>query len=1359
CRAKGIAAIPLKVSNAFHSTLVSSAAEILRTELKTVEFQKPDFPVLSTITGNEVEQSSVRQTLCQQILEPVRLFDAVKNAERFGVDAFIEVGPGHSLGSMVGEIEMNGLRSILYTDDAGGTTSRQMNLTLACLFALGAPVRTERLFENRFTRPFSLSYHPSFIQNPCEIDEEEDHQTQAVVEKLLSDAPLTGIGSLRVEIPQETEIEPQQSAEPAVEGVSDYNAVLTIVLDLAAEITEYPRDIIKRENLLLRDLNLNSIASAQLAAEAARRLNLPRPADVTEYSTASLEDIAHALYDLASTRGISTQGIGEVEPPGISSWVRPFIVEMKEELLPLSSINHVKAGQRCLLITGEQHPFSDVFMERLTAQGVDVEFCPANSSEEYYETLFSSGQQYDAVIFVLPQSADGEVWKIAPEELRQRLHQVTHPMFTAGKYLAGWVAEKKNPSLFVGVIQFGGGLFGRQGVTFPSIDLASGSGFLKSLFLELSLPSACVVDVSPEMNPTVAANITLTEFQRASGFVEVGYTDDGTRRVPQMKLIEPNGESHVGIEKDDVLLVTGGGRGIAAECALAIARECSCKVALVGRTSLEGNGSNASVSGVRATLARFEAAGILHRYEVCDVSDASSVAVTIKRIEQTLGPVTAVLHGAGNNVPQATKNLSHDALTKVLAPKIFGTTNLLRVLDLSRVKLFIAFGSIIGQTGMRGETAYAFANEWMNLSLLRLQQTAPLIKCLSLNWSVWSGIGMGEQLGSVDALVREGITPIEPGEGVNVLLQLIRSRFLTSELLINGRMGKTPTRRFAEDPLPLLRFLDRRRVYYAGVELICECDLSTDTDLYLNDHVFEGMHLFPAVMGIEAMVQLASVLASDRSCTMIENLELMRPIMIPPGGTTTIRIMAQVSPVLSAGNKTQIQTTTYIDVVIRSAETKFAMDHFRGRCVFGNQDPPVTHAFPEVSDKRVPLSPQQELYGGLLFQGPMFQHLTAYRELSATRCLAEIDCRPSASLFGRYFPQEIVTDRPTVRDVFLHAIQPCVPQQFILPLSIERIRFIQPLKEFSRLLLEAVERESANGEFLYDVHVFTPEGQFVETLEGFRCRSVGKRISAGTGNGKQSTIQIPVGLLAPYLERELQELYPQKRLSISTSIIEQIIIVEKNSPAISRENELLHLKKKRSSQEAMGQAVRNLIRVTKGRDVPSSAIKILHQENGKPEIELSEDLRSLRASIIVSATHSGNVTLAIAGEGTCACDLEVIEHRSEQLWIDLLGEEGTQCANTFMNDLNEPIDVMYTRMWTMKECLKKAGISRASLPLLSSQPRKEWLLTPFRHNGHEFIIATHRLQLKTLEQGAIVAVLLEPIFSETQRPKEIVSSR
>ena len=154
--------------------------------------------------------------------------------------------------------------------------------------------------------------------------------------------------------------------------------------------------------------------------------------------------------------------------------------------------------------------------------------------------------------------------------------------------------------------------------------------------------------------------------------------------------------------------------------------------------------------------------------------------------------------------------------------------------------------------------------------------------------------------------------------------QLVSAPAPTVPLVVAGRFGIPPALPIEGGELPLLRFLERPRVDYPGIELVVDVDLTTETDPYLDEHVFRGERLFPAVMGLEAMAQVAMAVLRVDEPPIFEDVTFAHPIVVPAGQKATIRLAALVS---APGR---------VDVVLRSAATGFQLDHFRAVCRFGH---------------------------------------------------------------------------------------------------------------------------------------------------------------------------------------------------------------------------------------------------------------------------------------------------------------------------------------------------------------------------------------------------------------------------------------
>jgi [acyl-carrier-protein] S-malonyltransferase len=120
CEAQGARVMPLKVSGAFHSPLMSAALPGLRRELERVPFATPRFPVVANATAEPVTTASrARELLETQLTAPVRWVECVREAARLGGPTvrFVEIGPGGVLARLVRRILPDAVVTSLGTAD------------------------------------------------------------------------------------------------------------------------------------------------------------------------------------------------------------------------------------------------------------------------------------------------------------------------------------------------------------------------------------------------------------------------------------------------------------------------------------------------------------------------------------------------------------------------------------------------------------------------------------------------------------------------------------------------------------------------------------------------------------------------------------------------------------------------------------------------------------------------------------------------------------------------------------------------------------------------------------------------------------------------------------------------------------------------------------------------------------------------------------------------------------------------------------------------------------------------------------------------------------------------------------------
>jgi len=97
--------IPLTVSGAFHSSLMSSAASKFATSLKDAVINPSTIPVLSNVNAQpHTDPQQIRINLAKQITDSVQWVKCVEYMASNGITHFIEIGPGKVLKGLIRRI-------------------------------------------------------------------------------------------------------------------------------------------------------------------------------------------------------------------------------------------------------------------------------------------------------------------------------------------------------------------------------------------------------------------------------------------------------------------------------------------------------------------------------------------------------------------------------------------------------------------------------------------------------------------------------------------------------------------------------------------------------------------------------------------------------------------------------------------------------------------------------------------------------------------------------------------------------------------------------------------------------------------------------------------------------------------------------------------------------------------------------------------------------------------------------------------------------------------------------------------------------------------------------------------------------
>jgi enediyne polyketide synthase len=976
---------------------------------------------------------------------------------------------------------------------------------------------------------------------------------------------------------------------------------------LVAERTELPVEAVTDDSHLLDDLHLSSITVGHVINQAAQQLGLSTMQEPLNFATATLREVADALATLSETAP-APRGRVPAAVAAAAPWVRAFSVNLDE--LPPPRRPATEANGPWQLHAAESHPFAEPLRVELEQAGL----------------------------------GSGILVCIRPDAVEDDLELAL---------IAAQTAAGRQPGTRFVLVQHDRGA----------------TGLAKTFRLEAPQLRITVVHV-PVGVPAIPWIVQ--EVASTAGFAEAWYDQSGIRRVPILHPMPMRAtRSRPPVGPSDVLLVTGGAKGITAECALAVAEATGVTLAILGRSDRTDD------PALEAALRRMSDRGVTAHYLRADVTDLDELCGALAGLSRLAGPVTGLLHGAGLNEPKLLTGLDMTACQRVINPKITGFRTLLRALDPDQLKLMVTFGSIIGRAGLRGEAHYAIANEWLADLTAEFAAQHPHCHTLCLEWSVWSGVGMGERLAVMENLERGGITAITPDQGVEIMMRLVTDPDAPTVPVIIGRVGGADTVRFPEPELPLLRFVGTPLVRFHGVELVSEVELNAGTDPYLADHNFDGDLLFPAVIGLEAMAQVAAATIDTTTVPVIEQAEFLRAIVVPKDGSTTIRVAAAVTQ------------PDIVEVAIRSSETGFAVEHFRARLVYSST--PAPPGPPDQSDEVQPavaLDPVADLYGSVLFQGDRFQRLRRFRRAAAREIDADVGVVPSTEWFARFLPGDLLLGDPGMRDALMHGNQVCVPNATLLPLSVDRVYPCGALPEtIEELRCCATERSSDGDTYVYDVGGGTPPGAVVERWEGLRLKAVRK--SDGRGPWVAA-------LLGPYVERSVGDL------------LGRLI-------AVGVEPNLAQTERREHTLIAVGRAL--------GRPVD-----VRTRADGRPEID----------GATMSASHGLGMTLCVVSDGPVGCDIEAVVQRPEDDWNSLLDPHSALCGSV-SSAATEDFDSAATRIWTVIECLRKAGLSRQAPITMISAGRDGWV-----------VFASGRLRIATLLTGlrgrtepAVVSILAE----------------
>jgi NAD(P)-dependent dehydrogenase (short-subunit alcohol dehydrogenase family) len=217
------------------------------------------------------------------------------------------------------------------------------------------------------------------------------------------------------------------------------------------------------------------------------------------------------------------------------------------------------------------------------------------------------------------------------------------------------------------------------------------------------------------------------------------------------------------LRPDGSYLITGGLGGLGLLVARWLVERGVRHLVLMGRTE-----ASPDAAAVITDLRRAGADVVVAQG---DVGREDQLRDLLREIAQTLPPLRGIIHAAGVFAPGALLQQNWEQFARVLAPKVEGAWNLhLLTRDLP-LDFFVLFSSAASLLGAAGHGSYAAANAF--LDALAHQRRNLRLPALSINWGVWTEVGVAAVANADRRISQQGVGTISPRQGLQFLERLL----------------------------------------------------------------------------------------------------------------------------------------------------------------------------------------------------------------------------------------------------------------------------------------------------------------------------------------------------------------------------------------------------------------------------------------------------------------------------------------------------------------------------------------------------------------------------------------------------------
>jgi acyl transferase domain-containing protein len=542
-------------------------------------------------------------------------------------------------------------------------------------------------------------------------------------------------------------------------------------------------------------------------------------------------------------------------------------------------------------------------------------------------------------------------------------------------------SSKAGGAFFVTVTKLDGA-FG-FGPLDPSRDPVHGAlaGLSKTAAHEWPRIACKAIDIDPGVLRHVPH--ILVEEALTAGPPEVGLSAKGrvALQVVAAPAVLPAGDPNI-LSPGDVVVVSGGGRGVTAEALFPLVRASQPKLVLLGRTAVDevepawlanctdeaqikqairahmDTPATPRAIGeefkrlmaqreIRQNLRRFRAAGAIAEYLPVDVQDAGAVTATLMDVRRRLGPIAAIVHGAGVLADRRIEELTDEQFDFVYSTKVVGLQNLLAATEDDPLKAIVLFSSSTGRFGRTGQVAYAAANEVLNKISQRLNRVRPQCRTVAINWGPWAGGMVTPALARVFEKESIGLIPL--AEGGETLLRELASSDRPAETVVLAQVAAPATAM----PTPIAA--------PSELNLVFERKVALADHSILRSHVIGDKAVLPFVLHLEWMAHAAIHDNPGLKFLGFDDLRIFQGVHVEEAIPADLRVLS--------GKAVRRDGLFVVPVEIRGSRKGRDVTHSRTEIILADRlpEPPFAGRSPETGPFAHSMD---DVYDYFLFHGP-----------------------------------------------------------------------------------------------------------------------------------------------------------------------------------------------------------------------------------------------------------------------------------------------------------------------------------------------------------------------------------------------------